>query len=225
MALRHGITRRRPRALPQLLEPLPLLLRLGSPHRGGSPVTDLGDPPRTVENGPGEVTPPRAGPARRTARPCRRYRKSAWPRGDGVAARPRRLSSQHDPGTEKTKGPTPRSQSLPDLHVHQIDGAVAGDPLHVEAELPHKALTCGYAGASQHRPSTGSREKVQEGPRGANATQHDPQFPKSAEPLTRHIRLVPPLCSPPGSTAPRSLRHLDVLPDRSDRCAPESAAS
>ncbi|WP_442804931.1 CPCC family cysteine-rich protein [Streptomyces luteogriseus] len=32
---------------------------------------------RTAESGPGEITPPRAGPARRTAWPCRQYRKSA----------------------------------------------------------------------------------------------------------------------------------------------------
>jgi 2-keto-4-pentenoate hydratase/2-oxohepta-3-ene-1,7-dioic acid hydratase in catechol pathway len=32
----------------------------------------------------------------------------------------------------------------------------SSDPLHIEPELPHKPVTCGNAGASQSRPSTGT---------------------------------------------------------------------
>lgn len=47
------------------------------------------------------------------------------------------IPSQHDPSTGKTKGPTPKSRTLSDLHVYLISDVVIRQPLHIEPELAH----------------------------------------------------------------------------------------
>ena len=60
--------------------------------------------------------------------------------------------SQHHPGTGRTRGPTPKSRTRPDLYVCQINDVPLRHPLHVEAERSRASGGRSGARRRQHRP-------------------------------------------------------------------------